>query len=304
MIAKTVWYLCSTIYGVLLTLSGEAHAPTFSADTAIERNPDYSFRLDCSMVIPKLAKPNEVWVRLIDRTESKNRQRFAKLRVPACKSALGGLRASRAFGVSGIWFHNLQFILMDDLSVPDMARYHLTILFSNNPTADARSGDYPRQIEVGARLANDFSEPVVTWILGHEIGHGVYEHVEKSYIAGIEGLSMAVAGGAVFVNSGRNPLFQVVGLSLIAYGAYRGICGRANLTLRQEIDADAFGVRSLQQIGYSLQDAKVVASKLFDRKSTEAETQDNAEKCVSSVGVNLFPHPSKRERLEAIKSLR
>lgn len=66
---------------------------------------------------------------------------------------------------------------------------------------------------------------------------------------------------------------------------------------RQEIAADLFGVKVLEQTGFTLEAAKDIALTLIKSHPEEAET------CWGTNGVNSNTHPATQTRVDAINAL-
>jgi hypothetical protein len=269
--------------GMLPLQSGAAEQSILDTVAAVE---------DCAVVLKKAPgvqlSRGTLTIRLIDRTSRPAEKHLQALAKPACLSLYGARQAAAAEGKSTGWMDGLPFLLEDRVQgADDQAEFQRTLVL----------GEFPRSVQVAAGTVSSYTQDELVWVLGHELGHGLYEHALKKDAAQYGGAMAALAGAGVAI-AGRGAVKRAVGAAVAVAGAAAAACGKAKLTMMQELDADAFGVRAVAQSGMGQDKAKRLALAVLNRHPAQEES------CLSYEGINTHTHPGTRERIGNITAMR
>jgi Zn-dependent protease with chaperone function len=284
---------------VLLPFYAEAQAAsaathTFPEKTTTAANPyEFSFRLDCNKITPERLKPNELWVRFTDMTEDRanDKQRFARLGKPACNAAAGALRLS---GAHASRIKMMEFVLMD--APISQALFKAT----------DKDGKPRRHVAVTTALVDPALPPSeLLFAIAHELGHALYNHPAENekfeQSERLKGLAVGVGGvltaGLIHKKKSltRNIVAGAVGIGSAAY-MFQKLCDSTVMSEKNEMIADAFGIKVMQQLGYTKDQAKADVIAVMVR-------HDPDEKIGSGWCGEQNSHPSTKERKDAILAL-
>lgn len=276
-------------FALLFALSSAAFST--QAVQAESQETSEAVQFDCAGVKELHLEPGTLFVRLQDGTTSPLASKLAKLQTPACKSVLGAIRVIEAAGKKALWLNGLGFLLVNDIS----GQADQAALVRKPFSADATN-----HVEIAAGMFDAYKADELTWVLGHELGHGA--HRDADWKAGVKGGSIvAVAVGGLGAIFGKGVAVKAVLGAAAAGGVYTRTCGTSLLTPKQETKADAFGIQVLTQLGLPLERAKSVAVAVFNRHP------EVAGKCVSRDNkgfVDTNAHPSTDARITAIQKLK
>jgi Zn-dependent protease with chaperone function len=277
------------------TASPLADIPNPAGRIHITNSDEFSFRLDCSLIAPDMAQPNTLWVRISDMTADKDEQkaRFARLNVPVCKVVAG------AFNVSSNHperINTLEFILFDG---SEKKAYFNEIDSSGNPR---------RHVVIYTPLLDPAVPPFeLLFSIAHELGHAAYNHPSKNKsfalserLKGIVGtLVFAIAGIIMYSKMRKNKIAQLGSAILILEAiVFLLISYKHSNTLpeKNEIAADAFGIKVMQQLGDSRDATIAEVIRIMER-------HDPSEKIGRGWWGGQNSHPGTKERKEAMLKL-
>jgi Zn-dependent protease with chaperone function len=266
---------------VLLPVCAQAAVPP------TPKNPyEFSFRVDCSKIIPAEAKAGALWLRFSDKTKSRDKIRFAQLGIPACRAAYGAMVEA---GKHASRIQLMHFILVDNiLGVVEQAA------FDDDPKP---------QVEVTVAMLK-LPKEALLWVLGHELAHARFNHPLRNLNAEQAALrKMALTSGAAAlyggykVVTGKSVMAKVTGAAIAAGGLVTGkeqFCDITRFSIASEIQADEFGVKVLQRLGYDLENAKGSALAEINRHQEQPEGSCGTENA----------HPSSIDRETAISKIK
>lgn len=272
-----------------------ADIPNPAGRIRIINSDEFSFRLDCSLIAPDMAQPNTLWVRISDMTTDKDKQkaRFARLKVPVCKAVAGAFNLSSNYPER---INMLEFILIDGA---EKQVYFKEIDSCGNPR---------RHVVIYTSLLDPSVPPFeLLFSIAHELGHAAYNHPSenKSFelserLKGIVGtLVFAIAGIIMYSKMRKNKIAQLGSAILILEAVvFLLISYKHSNTLseKNEIVADAFGIKVMQQLGDPNDATIAEVIRIMER-------HDPSEK-IGRVwwGAQNY-HPGTKERMEAILKL-
>lgn len=263
-----------------------------NAQESPQQTKDEFLQFDCSTIRELGLAPGELFVQLYDNTPGRAAAgRLTRLQAPACKSVRGALRVVVADGKSAPWLNGLRFVL-----VTSVAGQTDQAALIRKPFTDG----HRNYVEVAQGMFSAYSAAELTWVLGHELAHGV--HHDADWKAGARASGNVVTLGGVLGGVARKGLkAKAVSLAIGAGGAATALCGPSYLTSKQEIAADIFGIRIITALGTPLADAKATAISTFKRH------QEAGGDCISvnKPGViDSNSHPSTDARISAIQRLK
>jgi Zn-dependent protease with chaperone function len=210
---------------------------------------------------------------------------------PACRSLYGARQVAIAAHEDTSWFNGLPFILVDNIDgVTDQAQYQRNFIFPWETGA-------PRLVLVAKGMFAKSSSNELIWTLGHELGHGVYDHSRKrNWLLPVS--FVIILGGAVLAwrhNAGR--IQRVIGTLFIIAGFVFYPVSIASFSKSHEMDADIFGVKTAARAGIGNKEAQAAALNFMNGHKMN---EDSWWKCGLP---NRNVHPSTKERADRIRAL-
>lgn len=269
---------------VSLLLATNAFAATKDLTQPSKKEP-LSAIYDCARY-PDLVLPSTgLRLALEDATSAPSTRNLEKLGRLACKAAAASAQVATNESRDMSWVDGLPIILVDHIDgMTDQAHFK----------RDANQIP-SRSVRVGSGLLLRQPEKPFLFVLGHELGHGVYKHEELK-------ISVGVARSVGLVGTGLGALFaRGAGVKLANMAAGAAIaCAPGALNVRNEKQSDAFGVHVLVEAGITPADAKSQAISLL-KSHPEPEPG-----CITrSNGKYGLPddnqHPRTQDRIRAIE---
>ncbi|MBK1713064.1 M48 family metalloprotease [Rubrivivax gelatinosus] len=216
-------------------------------------------RFDCSAVAGLKLAPGALTVLLVDESAQPAKARLETMRAPACRSVYAAQQvADNGAWLDRDWLGDVIFSAVDaraDKPATDLVQSRL------------RAPHYV--VTATTTLVDKTGPDALTFALSREIGHGVYRHGTRT--SALRLLSTGLYATSL-LSFGMLPTLSA---SVVASGAAAdtglglGTCVVAGLNKRFELQADAFGVRSLETLGVAKPLAQRVALGVL--RSTPAE---------------------------------
>jgi hypothetical protein len=271
-----------------------ADIPNPAGRIRIINSDEFSFRLDCSLIAPDMVQPNTLWVRISDMTDDKDKQkaRFARLSVPVCKAVAGAFNLSSNHPER---INMLEFILFDGAEKQ--------VYFKETDSC----GNPRRHVVISTPLLDPSVPPFeLLFSIAHELGHATYNHPSenKSFelserLKGIVGTLVFAIAGMIMYSKMRNKIAQLGSAILILEAVVFLLISYKHsniLSEKNEIVADAFGIKVMQQLG-DLNEATIAeVIRIMER-------HDPSEKSGRGWWGAQNYHPGTKERMEAILKL-
>ena len=192
----------------------------------------------------------------------------AKLLRTACTA---GYSAWQSEGQQVTWINGLKYKVTDDINGASFQAAHVGLV--------------SHKILITPTIVSRMFEPDLVWTLGHELAHGQEAHRAWKLIVKGSGLVVALAG---VIRWGKT----LPGITGVLAGAGISACGPSRLSIRQEKEADGYGLRVLTQQGYSLEASKTIAARALKTVGFQQEERCNP--------LDDNAHPSTQDRLDAL----
>lgn len=279
---------CVAIYLAVALFAGVC-ARAVSSERSGQSAP-LSGKYDCTIFANLDLPPEGITLNLVDSTSAPKQGNLATLHSVACKAAAAAVRAAADEGISTPWVNGLPIELVDEIDgMKDQAYFQRNLV-----------GKPARSIQVGVALLEARFAKRALFILGHELGHGVYGHAAKKKAMRIAALWTA-GGGAVAAIAKRGAV-RVAGAAVAVGAGAAGACMPGAMSIRYELESDLFALRVMVQAGLPLKEAQAEAIALFKSHP------ENEPGCVKdSHGRYGLPndkrHPGTADRIRAIERM-
>jgi len=223
---------------------------------------------DCSVVSALGLVPGVFGIYVDNHTERLSPELRAKLLRTAC---MAGYSAWQYEGEQPTWLNGLKYKVTDDINGAFFQAAHVGLV--------------NHKVLITPTIVSRMFEPDLVWTLGHELAHGQGAHRAWKLAFKGSGLVVALAG---VIRWGKTP----PAITGVLAGAGISACGPSRLSIRQEKEADGYGLRVLTQQGYSLEASKTIAARALKTVGFQQEERCNP--------LDDNAHPSTQDRLDAL----